>query len=77
MIVDLSTSQAFLRVNKAKITVVNRRHVMLFKMPLMHDDISVVKKNFRIKRRFFALLYGKEVLIIESCTEIAVLGRNI
>ena len=39
-------------------------------------DNSVVKKNARIKRRFLASLYPKEVLKNDSCIDIAILVQN-
>jgi hypothetical protein len=44
----------------------------------MHNgDISVIKKNARIKCRFLALLYPKRVLKIDMCIHIAVFDQNI
>ena len=63
----------FWGVNKAKITVECFYNTFFNNID---GDNSVVKKNARIKRRFFALLYPKEVLKIDSCIEIAVLVQN-
>ncbi len=67
MSVQLSTFQDFPGVNKAKNNTFFNN---------INGDISAVKKNARIKRRFLALLYAKGVLKINSCIDIAVLVQN-
>ena len=70
---QLSTFQAFLGGKQGKKSPLN---VFITLFNNIDGDNSVVKKNARIKRRFLALLYQKEVLKIDSCIDIAILVQN-
>ncbi len=73
MSVQLTTFKDFPGVNKAKITFECFYNTFFNNI---NGDISAVKKNARIKRRFSALLYATGVLKIDSCIDIAVLAQN-